>query len=285
MDDVTAAQLAAIQAVLDSARPVGGGQRGIEIGVLRDFARDEPELAAVACQVWLKLAEESKGYATLAAALADEYESVFDDDTLSVIVREHYAGLGQPVLELRYQAPAEPVTPLHLAVPEDLLERCEIYPVLKAFSHRHLPDGQSVSRLAKLGGLFYLTFPIPVSDPRRVWQDPSVRRYVRALADAMPYFPFYLATDPRLGMFEVYFGSLIEPGLFEDGTFDLTKDEIFAVVGPALLATLRFGDAVGTDGEACVRALLACLPPAAADFVVGVLREMERDLQQGSASQ
>jgi hypothetical protein len=34
-----------------------------------------------------------------------------------------------------------------------------------------------------------------------------------------------------------------------------------------------------------VRALLVCLPPAAADFVVGVLREMERDLQQGSASQ
>jgi hypothetical protein len=282
MADITTAQQAAMQAFLDAVRPLGGGQHGIEVEVVLNFARDEPEVAAVAVQAMLQVAAESKGYGMLAVALADAYESAFGDDTLSVIVREHYAALGQPVPELRFQEdlPPEPTRPVRYEVSEDELEQCDIYPLLKGFSHRHLDDGDSVARLAGLGGRVILTFPIPAADPRAVWEVPSVRAYVRALADAMPYFPFYLLTDPRFGMFEVYFGSLVDPEQLEAGTFDLLQKENFVVVAPALLATMQFADGLGADGEASVRALLAVFPTEVVDYTQNSLREIQQEIEQ-----
>jgi len=283
MAGITPEQMAAMDAVLNAVRPVGGGKSGIEAEVLTNFARDEPELAAAAAQALLLASEQSKGYGNLAVALAAAYQSVYDDDTLSVIVREHYMALGQQLPELRFQddeAPAKPATPIHYDVPEDALEQCDIYPLLKSFSHRHLDDGDSIVRLADLGGRIFLTFPIPLSDPRHVWEVPSVRAYVRALADAMPYFPFYLVTDPRFGMFEVYFGSLVDPRLIKAGTFNLLQEENFVVVAPALLTTMQFADALGADGEATVRALLAVFSPEAVDYIMNSLREVQREIEQ-----
>lgn len=294
MAELTPDQIQAVKTLLDAIRPVGdGGDGGIEVETLKNFVRDDPELTAGAVRALLLASAESKGYGNLAVALAVAYESVFDDDTLSVIVREHYAALGQPVPAPRVQnqEPARnqeqqsTVPPIHYDVAEDALSRCDIYPLLKIFSHRHLADDDSLDRLASLGGRLYLTFPVPVSDPRHVWQVPEVRAYVRALADAMPYFPYYLAPDPRLGMFEVYFGSLIDPELLAGGTLDLMNTEIFLEVGPALLNGMRFADALGADGEASVRALLAVFTAEAADLVMDTLAEMSRELEQDSPDQ
>jgi hypothetical protein len=283
--DLTEAQIQAVQTLLDAIRPIGGGKDGIEVGALTNFARDQPELTAGAVNGLLAVSEQSKAYGGLAMALAVAYQAVFDDDTLTVIVREHYAAIGQPAPELQGQtveeAP-EPALPVHYEVSPDALSGCDIYPLLKMCSHRHLVAGESASRLASQGGRLYLSFPVPVSDPRHVWQVPEVRAFVRAIADAMPYFPYYLATDARLGMFEVYFGSLVDPELLADGTFDLRKEAIFLEVGPALLNTLRFADALGVDGEASVRALLAVFPPEAVDLTMEMLDEIQRELDQES---
>jgi hypothetical protein len=282
MADITTAQQAAMEAFLDAVRPVSGGKHGIEAAVVLNFVRDEPEVAAAAVQALLQVAEESKGYGILAVALADAYESTFDDDTLSVIVREHYAALGQPVPELRFKddLPAKPARPVHFEVPQDALEQCDIYPLLKIFSHRHVDNDDSFARLADLGGRIILTFPIPAADPRAVWEVPSVRAYVRALADAMPYFPFYLLTDPRFGMFEVYFGSLVDPRQLKAGAFELLREENFVVVASALLATMQFASAVGANGEASVRALLAVFRTEAVDYMLDSLREMQRNMEE-----
>jgi hypothetical protein len=282
MANVTSEQKAALEALLESVHSTGGGHFGIEAGVLTDFVRNDPELSALAVQTMLKLAEENKGYGKMAAALAAAYQSVFDDDTLTVYVRNHYAALGQPVPELKLQddAPPKPSPPGRYDVPEDDLRQCDIYPLLKIFSHNHLASGDSISRLRNLGGQLFITFPVPLSDPRHVWQVPEVRAYVRALADAMPYFPYYLATDQSLGMFEVYFGSLVDPELLKGGAFDLMSEEILETVIPALVATAQFADLIGADGEESVRALLAILMPTGADFVMDLVRQVRKELPQ-----
>jgi hypothetical protein len=281
--ELTPAQTQAVQTLLDAVRPIGGGKGGIEVEALTSFARDEPELTAGAVRGLLLVSGESKGYGNLAVALAAAYDSVFDDDSLSVVVREHYAALGEPVPAPRVQVDEEapaPAPPIHYDVPPGALSGCDIYPLLKMFSHRHLAADDPASRLASLGGRLYLTFPVPVSDPRHVWQVPEVRAYVRAVADAMPYFPYYLAPDPRLGMFEVYFGSLVDPSMLAEGTFDLMSEENFLEVGPALLNTMRFADALSADGEASVRALLSAFSAEAVDLMMEMLGEIEQQLEQ-----
>lgn len=285
MPPITPAQREAIQALTDALHPTGGGKIGIDVAVLTNFVRDQPELAAMGFQGFLQAAEESEGYGRFAVALADAYEAVFDDDTLSVIVREHYASIGQPVPELQSptgDASAMPRPPIHHAVSEESLSECDIYPLLTMCSRLHLAVGDTVRRLAELGGRLYVTFPIPNSDPRHVWQVPSVRAYVRALADAMPYFPYYLAADPRLGMFEVYFCSLVDPRLLENGTFEPLHDDILPEIRSALLQTVRFADGLGADGNASVRALLAPFPANFVDFIMDELDEMLRQPEQES---
>jgi hypothetical protein len=280
MAKITPEQMAAVQALFESVQSVGDGQRGIKNEVLTNFARNEPELAAAACEAMLQAAEVSKGFGTLAIALAAAYQAVFDDDTLTVLVRDHYAALGQPVPEPRFhhEVPPEPVPPAHYEVSEDALAARDIYPLLKLCSHRHLAEGESLDRLRRLGGRLFVTFPIPLSDPRQVWEVPEVRAYVRAIAAAMPYFPFYLAPEPSFAMFEVYFGSLVDLSLLKGGTFDLLDDVILPVVAGALLTTERFADIVGADGEACVRTLLGVFSDEMAELMVRALREAREEL-------
>jgi hypothetical protein len=276
---ISPAQREAIQALNDTLHPTGGGKIGIDVAVLTKFARDQPELSAIMVQRYLQAADEDEGYGRCAVALANAYEAVFDDDTLSVIVREHYASAGQPVPELQSPADdtsAKPRPPIYYAVPEEALGECDIYPLLTKCSQRHLAAGSSVRRLADLGGRLWVSFPIPDSDPRHVWQVPSVRAYVRALADAMPYFPYYLVADPRLRMFEIYFCSLVDLRMLENGIFEPLHEEIYPEIKSALLHTARFADGIGADGDACVRALLAAVPANCADFIMDDLDEALR---------
>jgi hypothetical protein len=228
----------------------------------------------------LTMGAYGRGWYQLALGIAAVYEIEFGDDSLNIEVRHGLDELGVGDLETRVVAvdgadarPVEPAAPperlIHLQVGEDQLRDLDIYPLVRVFSHKYVETTDDLERLAAWRGRVLITFAVPLSDPREVWEVPEVRAFVRAVSKAMPYFPFYLTGDSRYGMFLVYYGSLAEEtAAAGPGRLDLFEESMVVEVAASLVSVQGLCEALGTEWRTVAVELLAACPP---EFVTRVI--------------
>jgi hypothetical protein len=258
--------------------PAGNGKVGLPIDRVARIVREEPELCAVLCEGLVLFSQGKQSEIQLAIAVAAVYEAEYDDDSLSQLVRGHMADLGIQVQEPRVVggggATQEESRVIQVAVSEEELAACDIYPLVLSFSHHSVEKDTDLARLRQLRGRVYLTFPVPVEDPREVWEVPEVLAYVRKLSSAMPYFPYYLSPDPRLAMLQIYLLPLIEPeAIGAGGELDLFHPSVLAALVGGVYSALRLGEALGDDAVAM--ALRELLAPLGDDYTNKLFEAME----------
>jgi hypothetical protein len=251
--------------------PVGGGKMAIKPDRLRELVRGNPEMTVAAAQAYLQTGKtEGRGFYQVAVALAAAFEAEFQDDSLSKLVAREIekSGIKGATPEIRPSQASESHGPLR---PEDAsliqvrvdavsLQRADVYGLIRRFSI----DRAEPSELPKLStyrGKVLLSFPSIDKDPRVAWRIPEVRRYVAALAAAMPYFPYYLCPDPRAGAFVFYFGSLadLEAGVGENG-INLLHRSVLAALTNALVAIVGLCPRLGDDPSRACRDILQAAP-------------------------
>lgn len=206
-----------VQAFLGKLLKLVGPQAdhfGVKWDLLQKLVRQDPEAVAGAIPGLIRLGKEQRGFLQLAFALAVAYQEAFEDDSLTRVVQREMALSGIP--EPTVAGPPVQAEPekkiLQLGIDRNDLARCNIYPFTRMLSHECLegatPD--HAARMRSMRGRCLLAFPLD-ADPRAVWNVPEARAYVRALFEAMPYFPYYLHTHPAAGTFMLFFGCLADP--------------------------------------------------------------------------
>jgi hypothetical protein len=271
---------------MDRVRSTGRGKMAIGIEELFRIVREDPERSAMLSEAALTLGLETnqRGYLQLAVAVAAAYQAEFNDDTLSELVERRLAEAGISGVEPELmdpggtEAPGEPAPPrpMHFVVsPQELRDR-DIYSLVRRFSHRHLEGEQDLARLASYRGRVFVTFPIPESDPREVWQVPEVRAFIANLAKSMPYFPYYLLMRSEFGMFRVWFGSLAALEAYTPSGLNLFHDSVVEAVAGALWAVHQFAELLGEDPERACRDVLADCPNQFVALMMDSLGEVRR---------
>ncbi|MEU9345500.1 chlororespiratory reduction 6 domain-containing protein [Streptomyces sp. NPDC048278] len=273
---------------------VGDGTRRVDLNSLRELVESDPEQTAVTCRSCVRRAVERgrhwHGYAQVALTLAQLYESIFDDDTLTIWVTDEFERAGVTVREPR-MAVLDPETgglsrpedhpddrPVVLDVERRLIDSGDIYPLVSFFSHHPDPDGQDrdqVRRLREHRCRVMFTFDIPTTDPREVWEVPEVRAYVAQLAERMPYLPYYFL--PReFGTLFTWLACLAPQEARSGGGIQLLHPDVLLHAALAYHYTWRFAQWLGDDPDAVVRDVFSTLPEAFMPYV----REMHRRLEE-----
>lgn len=207
------------------------GHFGVQWDLLQKLVRQDPEAVAGAIPGLIRLGKEQRGFLQLAFALAVAYQEAFQDDSLTRVVQREMARSGIP--EPTVAGPPVQAEPdkkiLQLGIDRDDLARCDVYPFTRMLSRESLegatPD--HAARMRNMRGRCLLAFPSLDADSRAVWNVPEARAYVRALFEAMPYFPYYLHTHPAAGTFMLFFGCLADPEALSlaSGKMKETADE------------------------------------------------------------
>lgn len=191
------------------------GNHGVRWVQVVELVREDPEAAAGAVPGLIRMGEQQRAYFQLAMTVAAAYQQVVEDDSLTRVVERAMERAGVPELSVQPLGEARPEPDrelLQLAVDPGDLEQCNVYSWTRLLSLESL-EGASpdhAANLRRMRGRCLVTFPLD-ADPRSVWQIPEARAYVRALFEAMPYFPYYLHPDPAAGAFLLFFGCLADP--------------------------------------------------------------------------
>ncbi len=247
-------RLARVKAFVEKLLQLVGrheGHHGVRFDQLQELVRGDPEAAAGAVPMLVRAGEEQRGFLQLAYSVALAYQHACEDDSLVRVVQRalEQAGIPEPA-GLAVGEPPEQV--VELAVNRDDLDRCDIYGWIRLLSLQSL-EGASpghADTLRRMRGRCHLTFPLS-ADPRAVWEIPEARAYVRALFSEMPYFPYYLETDPVAGTYMVFFGCLADPEALRLAPAEteetLDEKKLFELWQEAVELRHRQGKAIARD--------------------------------------
>jgi hypothetical protein len=264
------------------------GKMTLDLAKVIELVREDPESALVLAQGYLKRAEEPGGakYIGPAAALAAAYEQVLGDDSLLRLVdRQSKALRAQDQLpKLKDPAASAALADpslVHFQVAEEQLRTTDIYALLKLLSLEHRTTPQDRQILRDLRGRCVITFPIPASDPREVWEIAEVRAYMRALHQAMPYLPYYLFAHEKYNDFTTLLLCLAEESQIVDGKLAVEDVMEFRPLLETALGVMQLANALGDSPiQACVRVLSTVMSP---EDAVRFLEQIADALQQQSA--
>ncbi|MEW1773243.1 chlororespiratory reduction 6 domain-containing protein [Streptomyces sp. NPDC086777] len=271
---------------------VGDGTQRVDLGSLRELVASDPEQTAATCTWCVRRAVERgrtwHGYAQVALTLAQLYEILFEDDTLTVWVADEFERAGVTVRQPRMavldretgdlSSPDDRPDdrPVLFDIERRLIDSGDIYPLVALFSHH--PDGQDREQLRRLREhrcRVMVTFDIPTTDPREVWEVPEVRAYVALLAERMPYLPYYFL--PReFGTLFTWLACLAPPEARSGGGIQLLHPDVLLHAALAYHYTWHFARWLGDDADAVVGEVFSPLP---AEFIPHV-REMRRRLEE-----
>lgn len=278
--------------------PQADGTRRVDVSALRALVAADPEQTAATCRTCVTRAKEQgrtwRGYAQMAMTLAALYESVFDDDILAVWVTDEFdrAGISVPnpavrVVDPRTGALSDPDErpeegPVQIAVERRFIDACDIRPLVVHLSHQ--PDGTGPEQLRRLRGRrgrVLITFDIPASDPREVWEVPEVRDYVGRLAEAMPYLPYYFL--PRdFGTLFTWLACLAPPEAWSPSGIRLLHPDVVQQAALAVHSVRKFAAWLGDDPDAAVETVFSPLPGEFMAYVHRVQAELDRRLGDAS---
>ncbi|MGW0920545.1 hypothetical protein ACWD3J_16185 [Streptomyces sp. NPDC002755] len=241
----------------------------MHIDAFRELVASEPERTTAACRHLVAKATAHTGtwhaFAQLAVVLAALYDLELDDDTLTQWVATELDGAGIAVRQPEVIAPEhgpEPADeePLLFQVPLDRVEAGDVYPFVVTFSHRAQGQGpERIAELRKLRGRFVVSFVVPDSDAREVWEIPEIRCYVEQLCDRLPYLPYYFKPQDSGSLF-VWLACLAPTHACSRGRLDLDDDDVVICTAWSIYATRMLAESLGDDPDEVCAALFAPLP-------------------------
>src|SRR5687768_11529 len=210
---------------------------------LQDLVREYPQRCVGAARRALAIVPLTTPMVHLAWDIGEAYRRELKDDLVAQFVERRLKELGWtgslPKL-LNTDAPPTRPALIALDVMSDQLQREDAYPIIRQFTYKNVKDMEALRALASLRGRCMLTFDVPVADPREVWQVPEVRSIVRKVADAVPYFPYFLFHGDKNSAFRVYFGSLVSPDAHVGTGLDLMNESCLVEVATAIRAIRAF---------------------------------------------
>ena len=106
---------------------------------------------------------------------------------------------------------------------------------------------------------------------------PEVRRFIKKLFDAMPYFPYYFHPAPQLGMGVMFFASLADrAALRADGHLELTHDGFYKNVIMSVMAARAAAPKLGCPPDTATGHVLALWPEDYQKWLKACLRNMAK---------
>ena len=261
-----------VKSVLELLTPDGHGKRELDMHVLAEVVRKDPDSAAAVVSAISRTAEIPSMIAQLAIAIATVYRIEFQDDSLDYEISSApwYGKFSQP--QLKQNGEPDRPDPLHIFLREEskvvkaldvdqhTLATGNIDAIVRALSVSNSPADVSRSRRqSQLWGNCLLMFSALDNDPRAVYVVPEARQFVANLHAAMPYFPCYLNFRPEAGMFVVYFGSQADQeALMDDGiSVDILHHSVLQRVKESLVAIRRVAEAIDKDPRPIWRTMLS----------------------------
>jgi hypothetical protein len=197
------------------------GHYGVRSDQVLELVGQDPEAAAGAVPYLIRMGEQQCLYLQLAMTIAAAYQQVTEDDSLARVVERamEHAGVSElaiPPIGDERPEPRQEI--LQLMVDPGDLERCNIYSWTRQLSLESLEDAlpDHATNLRRMRGRCLLTFPLD-ADPRTIYEIPEARAFIRALFEAMPYFPYYLDFDLAAGSFSLFFGCVADPEALQPG--------------------------------------------------------------------
>ncbi|KAB1141122.1 hypothetical protein F7R91_33450 [Streptomyces luteolifulvus] len=253
----------------------GGGTREVESGEIIKLVRADPEAAAATCLAYVDMAkkrtENWQWFAQLAVVLAGAYEVDFNDDTLSVWVGSELENarvtIRLPEFEVRsidggsVESTQSLAPSVNYRVSTDLLTDSDIYPFVIGFSHHGHPyAAERGLDLRAMRGRLIISFDVPPSDPREVWEIPEIRKYVGKLADHLPYLPYYFDPRPGFGMILVWLYCLAPPQAISDRRLTPTDIRVVTQVASTMLQICSLAEFLDDDPQQVISAVFSALP-------------------------
>src|SRR5260221_5232259 len=111
------------------------------------------------------------------------------------------------------------------------------------------------NRRTSVGALFSI-FHSTVRIPARTGKIPEIRNYVQGLNRRMPYFPYFLLSDPATESFELYFLSMIDV----DETSRFKPQQAIDVLQEIEKAVRAFCHSVAGNADERLGELFSALP-------------------------
>jgi hypothetical protein len=238
------------------------GKVELHVDRLRALVRAHPEFTLAAGQAYAKMAPQFRGHAQIARALGAAYYAEFDDDSLDRAVRRDLeaAGLGEVSLTVE-NPPGSPPSDsgpkvVFFTVDGEALKQADIYQVTRIFAVTPGEPGQFSP--SNLRGRVVLQFDSLNNDPREVWHIPEARAFMTKLFEAMPYLPYYLHADPRLGTAHLLFGCMASEDAFdEEDRLDFGHPSVVGPVVRSLRAVIEMAEQLGDTPDAALAQALS----------------------------
>ncbi|MFJ3310977.1 hypothetical protein ACIPSA_50245 [Streptomyces sp. NPDC086549] len=281
-----------LERIEDLAVPAEDGSQQMSIEAIRELVASDPEQTAAACRHLVGKAKARTGtwhaFAQLAVVIAALYDMEFDDDTLTEWVETELDATGITVRQPKVE-PVSPEqdqetpdeTPLLFPVPLDRVKAGDVYPFVVTFSHRAQGLGpERIAELRNLRGRFVVSFVVPDSDPREVWEIPEIRAYVEQLCDKMPYLPYYFKPQDSGSLF-MWLACLAPTHACSRGRLDLDDDDVVTHTAWSVYATRTLAEALGDDPDAACAVLFSPLPPPFMARINSLVEQLPEDFGHG----
>jgi hypothetical protein len=254
------------------------GKKGIDVALLQDIVREAgPDMVALAVNGYLEIGSSTKqrAYYQRAYVLAVVHQLQSKDDSLVQVVFERANRDGFRDIEPERWAPPSAPEPhgYHFRIDQSMLTSGDVYPIVRFLSFERA-TGSKVSELAALRGRCLITFDLP-DDGHYVWEDARVRKVVKGLFDATPYFPYFLSPKPELQLVQMFYLCLADPSAFKDGYIELSHD---TVISRAVVSIMRMNDVCEKTGEnhvTVVRETFAAWPTEMVDDMLRLAAEVQ----------
>jgi hypothetical protein len=269
----------AVEALLEKGPD---GKRRTRLDDLRRIVASDGDLAVALARSYAGNVRLSRGYGQMALAIAHAYELEFGDDSLRLVIRRELdaAGCGDINFETAADdsAPVVPAPPerkvVHADIGYDELMRGDIFPIQRLLS-ADVPGQSALDARRATRGLLMLGFPLD-NDPREVWQVPEARTFVSRLFESMPYFPFYLHPDPKLGTARVFFSCLADAEAFvEGGGLNLMHRSVISAVVTTLVSVAQVAGQLGVSEDEAIDQVLSLFPEEYRNFLVTTIAKLE----------
>lgn len=254
--------------------------KGIQAEELTTLVRAfDPEVAALVTRGFVEFARKetrSTPYWQRAIVLAAAYQVAHDDDTLTQFVEgamrdAKVADVSPGFFVPPDVAKAQASKFVNISVDPQQLKRGDVYPLIRLFSFDARPASEW-SELARMRGRLSITFDLP-DDGVGVWDRDDVRQFMTNLIRGLPYLPYFLNNDPRLGMPQVLLLSLAEPSARQPTGIDLTDDSVVATAFALVLGVRAACEKTGEPFEATARERLPYFPAEFLNQILEALHE------------
>jgi hypothetical protein len=176
-----------------------------------------------------------------------------------------------------------------LEVPDEDIRRTNVSNFIRLFGN----IAQRPENAKELRGKIVISFTSYDSDPRPNWAIPQIRSFIQALDKAVPYYPYFLVSDPAVAYVLFYLLCLIPFGDLERRSY--SPADLLAAALRKTADVTAFCKEIGDDAERATQSILLNLPvemvqafPEIAEQVLDAmtptLRALEDELARPNAT-